>query len=211
MPGFVLTPGTREVGRAGPGIDPDEDLVARSRSGDMEAYAKLIERHEGRVHALVCQYVGQDEEARDLARDVFLKAYRSLDRFHGKAKFSSWVCRIAINRSIDYIRRRKHIRIDSLDEPLGAGDGEIERDIPDPSEGPAEEIERRELADRIRTAIHQLSPKLQEVTVLREYGGLSIDEIAQTLGLSDGTVKSRIFRARERLRELLAPYIEGSE
>jgi RNA polymerase sigma-70 factor, ECF subfamily len=209
--GFVLVPETRPAGAAGPGIDPDEGLIRQARAGDMEAYAKLIERHEGRVHALVCQYVGQDEEARDLVRDVFLKAYRSLDRFHGKAKFSSWVCRIAINRSIDYLRRKKHIRIESLDEPRDSGDGEMDREIADDSELPDETAERRELAAKIREAIYQLSPKLREVTVLREYGGLSIEEIGETLHVSTGTVKSRVFRARERLRELLAAYVEGSE
>jgi RNA polymerase sigma-70 factor, ECF subfamily len=209
--GLVLVPGTLATGSTGLGADPDEGLLAEARAGDMEAYAKLIERHEGRVHALVCQYVGQDEEARDIVRDVFLKAYRSLDRFHGKARFSSWVCRIAINRSIDYLRRRKHVRIESLDAPMEASDGEMEREIADTAETPDAEVERRELAERILIAVHALSPKLREVTVLREYGGLSIDEIAETLALSPGTVKSRIFRARERLRELLAPYIEGSE
>lgn len=196
---------------AGLGPDPDEGLVAQSRAGDMEAFAQLIDRHEGRVYALVCQYVGQEEDARDLVRDVFLKAYRSLDRFGGRSKFSSWVCRIAINRSIDHLRRKKHVRIESLDEPRDTGDGGMERDIADTAELPDAEVERRELAAQIQDAVRQLSPKLREVTILREYGGLSIEEIAQTLRLSPGTVKSRIFRARERLRELLAPYIEGSE
>jgi RNA polymerase sigma-70 factor, ECF subfamily len=209
--GLVLTPGAQTSGMAGLGPDPDEGLVSQSRAGDMEAFAQLIERHEGRVYALVCQYIGQEEDARDLVRDVFLKAYRSLDRFGGRSKFSSWVCRIAINRSIDHLRRKKHVRIESLDEPRDTGDGGMERDIADTAETPDAEVERRELAARIQDAIRQLSPKLREVTILREYGGLSIEEIGQTLKLSPGTVKSRIFRARERLRGLLASYIEGSE
>jgi len=177
----------------------------------MDAYAELIREHEGRVYGIVCQYVKDEEEARDLTREVFYKAFRSLGRFRGNSKFSSWVCRIAINRSIDYLRRRKNVRVESLDEPIATDGGEVERDLPDSSPSPDAVVERDELAAAIRDAVNRLSPKLHTVTVLREYQGLSIEEIAETLSVSPGTVKSRIFRARERLRALLASYIEGSD
>ncbi len=191
--------------------DPDEDLLVLSQSGDLDAYARLIERHEGRVFGIVYQYIGEEEEARDITREVFYKAFRSIQRFRGNSKFSSWICRIAINRSIDHLRRKKHIRIDSLDEPVSTGSGEVEREFPDTAASPADEAERSELAGRIAEAVQRLSPKLRTVILLREYEGMSIEEIAEVVGVSPGTVKSRIFRARERLRRVLASYVEGRE
>ena len=208
---FVLVPeGRGRRPRSGTGVG-DESLLSRSREGDLEAFAELIREHEGRVYGIVCQYVKDEEDARDLTREVFYKAYRSLDRFKGSSRFSSWVCRIAINRSIDYLRRKKNVRFESLDEPIGTDDGEVERDIPDRAATPEGLVEQRELSAKIAEAIERLSPKLRAVTVLREYQGLSIEEISETLRVSEGTVKSRIFRARERLRELLASYVEGCD
>lgn len=177
----------------------------------MTAFADLVREHEGRVYGIVYQYVRDDEDAEDITREVFYKAFRSLGRFRGNSKFSSWVCRIAINRSIDYLRRRKNIRVEPLDQPIETGTGGLERDFPDGALSPAEEAERTELAGMIAAAVDRLSPKLRTVTILREYQDLSIEEIADVLGVSQGTVKSRIFRARERLRAMLGPYVEGSE
>lgn len=178
----------------------------------MNAYGELIQEHEGRVYGIVCQYVRDEEEARDLTREVFYKAYRSLSKFRGNSRFSSWICRIAINRSIDHLRRRRNVRMESLDAPITTdGGGEVERELPDSSPSPEDLLTRDELATKIREAVEQLSPKLRTVTMLREYEGLSIEEIADVLGVSFGTVKSRIFRARERLRGLLASYVGDSD
>ncbi len=208
---FVLGPSRSGRRRGSSGEDQDALLLRRSRDGDMDAYAQLIREHEGRVYGIVCQYVKHEEEARDLTREVFYKAFRSLSRFRGNSKFSSWVCRIAINRSIDHLRRRKNLRVESLDEPIATDGGEVERELADTGPSPEAVLEREELAARIRDAVDKLSPKLRTVTILREYQGLSIEEIAETLSVSPGTVKSRIFRARERLRDLLASYVEGSD
>jgi len=138
-----------------------------------------------------------------------LKAYGSIGRFRGTARFSSWLCRIAINKSIDFTRRAKNLRIENIDDPLQTEGGELSRDFPDPSMPPDREAENRELGAKIREAVDALSPKLRTVVVLREIEGMAIEEIAEVLGCSEGTVKSRLFRARERLQALLAPYVEA--
>jgi len=209
---LVISPGGGDRGRRVPDPDPDRALLERARDGDMNAYGELIQEHEGRVYGIVCQYVRDEEEARDLTREVFYKAYRSLSKFRGNSRFSSWICRIAINRSIDHLRRRRNVRMESLDAPITTdGGGEVERELPDSSPSPEDLLTRDELATKIREAVEQLSPKLRTVTMLREYEGLSIEEIADVLGVSSGTVKSRIFRARERLRGLLASYVGDSD
>jgi RNA polymerase sigma-70 factor, ECF subfamily len=191
------------------GKDDDEGLVERSKRGDRDAFAELARRHEGRVFGVVYQYVKNEDDAEDITREVLIKAFRSITRFRGTARFSSWLCRIAINKSIDFIRRRKNVRIEQLDDPVQTDSGELSRDFPDTALTPDEEVENRELGARIGEAIEQLSPKLKTVILLREIEGLSIKEIAETLRCSSGTVKSRIFRARERLQALLAPYVEA--
>lgn len=209
---FVLDPsgGTRR--QAATDEDPDRVLLERARGGDMEAFGELIQRHESRVYGVVCQYVRDEEEARDLTREVFYKAFKSLSRFRGNSRFSSWICRIAINRSIDHLRRTKNVRMESLDAPIETdGGGEVGRELPDRDLSPEEQVTQDELATRIREAVDQLSPKLRTVTILREYQGLSIEEIAEVLNVSSGTVKSRIFRARERLRSALASYVGDSD
>jgi RNA polymerase sigma-70 factor (ECF subfamily) len=209
---FVLSPAGGSRGRRTPDDDPDQALLAKAREGDMDAFAELIREHEGRVYGIVCQYVKDEEEARDLTREVFYKAFRSLKRFRGSSKFSSWICRIAINRSIDHLRRKRNVRVESLDAPISTdGGGEVERELPDKAATPEELVTQDELGAKIREAVDQLSPKLRTVTILREYQGMSIEEISEVLKISSGTVKSRIFRARERLRGLLASYVEGSD
>ena len=189
--------------------DDEEQLVERSKRGDKEAFAELARRHEGRIYGVVYQYVKNEEDALDVTRDVLLKALTSVSRFRGASRFSSWLCRIAINKSIDFMRRRKNIRIEPLDEPLKTDSGELTREFADESLSPHEQVENAELGERIHSAIAELSPKLRTVVILREVEGMSIEEIAETLRVSSGTVKSRIFRARERLRELLSPYVEA--
>lgn len=209
---FVLSPPGGGRGRSAPEQDPDLALLRKAREGDLDAFAQLIDEHEGRVYGVVCQYVKDEEEARDLTREVFYKAFRSLDRFRGNSRFSSWICRIAINRSIDHLRRRRNVRMESLDTPIATdGGGEVERELPDAAPSPEDLVTRTELAAKIREAVDQLSPKLRTVTILREYEAMSIEEIAEVLGVSSGTVKSRIFRARERLRVLLASYVGDSD
>lgn len=192
-----------------PESQSDDELVLRSQRGDAEAFAELGRRHEGRIYGIVYQYVKNQDDALDITRDVLLKAYGSIGRFRGTARFSSWLCRIAINKSIDFTRRAKNLRVENIDDPLQTDGGELSRDFPDPSMPPDREVENRELGAKIREAVDSLSPKLRTVVVLREIEGMAIEEIAEVLGCSEGTVKSRLFRARERLQALLAPYVEA--
>ncbi len=205
---FVIAEENSGRGREG---GAEDELVKRCQEGDTEAFGELVRRYEGRIYSIVYHYVRNPEDAVDITREVFIKAFNSIKRFRGTAKLSSWLCRIAINQSIDFVRRKRTVRFESLEGgqagPEGEGPGE--RDFPDPGRTPEEAVVGEELAQRIARAVDKLSEKLRTVIILREYEGMSIEEIAEVLGCSQGTVKSRIFRARERLRRMLEPYIEG--
>lgn len=175
----------------------DRDLVKRAREGDTDAFGQLVKRYEERILRLVRGMV-PEADMQDVAQEAFLKAFRKLDSFDGRSSFYTWIYRISANTAMDWRkkeRRRRHA-------PLPEG-SEGEDLLPGRGPGPATQVTRRELGDLIESAIAALPPKYHEIVVLRETQGLSYEEIAQTLGISKGTVESRLFRARERLREKL--------
>lgn len=169
------------------------DLIAWSRNGDVDAYDRLVAAYQDRIYALTYRITGNREDAWDAAQEAFLKAFRSLPTFRGRAAFSTWLHRIAVNASLDIVRRRPQQPPVSLEEPLGA----ITAD-------PGDEVTRRDLQQRIRRAIAALPPEQRTAIVLRDLQWLSYEEIAAVLQIPIGTVRSRISRGREILRALLA-------
>lgn len=180
----------------------DAELIASARGGDHEAFATLIGRYETRIVRLVRGMV-PESDVEDVTQDAFLKAYRKMGAFDGRSSFYTWIYRIAANTAMDWRKREKHRR----HAPLPEGpDGE--EAVEAAEAGPETATTRRELAARIDAAIEALPDKYHEILVLREIEGLSYEDISARLGMSKGTVESRLFRARERLRERLASWME---
>jgi RNA polymerase sigma-70 factor (ECF subfamily) len=175
----------------------DEALVKRFQTGDEGAFDELVERHRRRVYGLVCRMVG-GPEAEDLAQDVFLAAYRSLAGFRGESAFSTWLYRVAVHTCSHYLRRRR-LETTELDEC--EPDTRRDRD-------PEQSALRRELCDRVHTAIDALPYKLRLVIVLRDLHGLSYEEIAAIVRCPIGTVRSRLHYATQRLATELRSYVE---
>ncbi|MCY3712803.1 MAG: sigma-70 family RNA polymerase sigma factor [Gemmatimonadetes bacterium] len=186
----------------------DEELVARAREGDRPAFARLVERHSVSVYNLTLRMVGNREDAEEAAQDVFVRAYRSLDRFRGDSRFSTWLYRIAVNVSLSSARRsRRDLSTTSLSEPEDDEDG-LPMQLPDPLADPAERFEQAEFRDHVRNMVAALPPIYSAVISMYHMQSLSYDEIAEALELPIGTVKARLFRARAALRKLIYRSIE---
>lgn len=175
-------------------MDGDEDLVRAARSGDLDAFEALVERHRGVVLRVSARIVGR-QDAEDVAQDAFLRAYHRLGSFRGDSPFRSWLMRIAHNTAIDAVSRK-------VPEPVGAiALAEVERrDGPRP---PAESLELRERLERMDSKLRLLRTEHRSVLVLRDVEGLSYDEVAQVTDTPVGSVKGRLHRARAELIDLL--------
>lgn len=181
--------------------DPDADLVSQCRQPDSEeferAFEALFTKYRDRVYAIAFRITGTQVDALDVVQDSFALVFRKLDTFRGGALFSTWLFRIVVNCSIDHRRRTPHRAApgvgaqESLDDPID--------ETPDPRERAA----TRELGDQVQAAISLLSPKLRVILALRYLEDMSYDELAATLGLSLGTVKSRLARAHLALENVV--------
>jgi RNA polymerase sigma-70 factor (ECF subfamily) len=186
---------------------PERGLVEQCRRGDPHAFARLVSLHEGMVYGLAARLLGDAEEARDLAQEVFFQVYRKLDRFEGRSSLKTWIYRIVVNQCRNRRRfwhRRRRERSFALHELNAAEEARLGSGV-----SPFEELARRERALRVQQALLRLSFDHRAVLLLREVEGLNGEEIAASLGLSEGTVKSRLARAREALRRQLDPALAG--
>lgn len=179
----------------------DEHLVSLSKDGNLNAFNRLVERHQTAVYNLCFRLVGDRGAAEDATQEAFLSAFRSITRFDG-GNFRSWVFRIAVNETKDELRRRGRRPADSLS--LVGPEGEYELDVVDPGETADDLVEREAVAQGIQQALLELPMEQREVIVLSDVHGYHYEEIARMTGSNVGTVKSRIHRGRERLRTLLS-------
>ena len=180
----------------------EQELIARAKAGDDEAFAQLMRDNEKRIYNLTLRMTENPEDAMDLAQEAFLNAWRGLKFFKGDSAFSTWVYRLASNACIDHLRRKK--RRQDIDLPMPADEeDDSQPDIPDERFQPEQELERQELRRAVADGLEQLSDEHRQVLVMREINGLSYQEIADVLDLEAGTVKSRIARARNSLRKIL--------
>jgi RNA polymerase sigma-70 factor (ECF subfamily) len=173
----------------------DEMLVRQARNGRVDAFEILVERYRQRLYAYIGRMVGNPSEAEDLFQDTFMKVYHHLDGFRDEGRFRPWLYRIATNTCRDHLRRRKLRRAFSLDarmspEDLSLGD-RLASNAPNPEEKAAE----AELAQRLAAAVQKLSPRHRAVFLMARYDGMSYDEIAHSLKIPVGTVKSRMNKA----------------
>ena len=178
----------------------DEELVARSRSGDADSFNQLISRWERPIYALAYRVIGREEDARDVTQETFLRAFRGLSAFKGQAKFSSWLYRIALNLCRDWIRRKKRSPMAILPE-----DVELEDLASDA--GPTETVEdlvsRRELSELVEAAMARLPEEQRTAIILKEYHGMTFQEIADLQGCPLSTVKTRLSQGLSVLRREL--------
>ncbi len=180
----------------------DEDIVQRVLRGDGDAFGTLVRRHEGRVIAVVSRFIRNRDAALEVAHETFIKAWRHLARYDPAWRFSTWLNTIASNAAIDHLRRRKNAAL-SLDEPISMDGEDIAREVEATGPSAAELFDARQMASHLEQAIEELPPAFRQLLLLRHPGGKSYDEIAALTKLPVGTVKNRIFRARQALKERL--------
>lgn len=189
------------------------DLILRCQSGlrpDKAAFAELIRRYQSHVDKILYHLAPDWSDRADLAQEVWIRVYRHIRRLQEPCKFRGWLSRIATNLFYDELRKRKRISTPlSLDAPRNLEDGEMDWEIPSDNPGPTDDLITREFYDQLQEAIADLPEVFRTTIVLREINGMAYEEIAEMTGVSLGTVKSRIARARQRLQSHLQPYIDG--
>jgi RNA polymerase sigma-70 factor, ECF subfamily len=179
----------------------DEELVARSRGGDLDSFNQLVVRWERPIYALAYRVIGREEEARDVAQETFLRAFRALGGFKGQAKFSSWLYRITLNLCRDWIRRERRTPVSQPPEGVDIVElvGETE-----PSESIEDLVSRRELGRAVAKAMALLPDEQRTAIVLKEYHGLTFQEIANLLECPLSTVKTRLYQGLTVVRKHLS-------
>jgi RNA polymerase sigma-70 factor, ECF subfamily len=184
-------------------LDADREIVARCRSGDREAFAKLVLKYQSRVLTLATRILDNRSEAEDIAQDIFVKVFQSLHDFRGTSRFSTWLYRITVNHCLNHLRRRTRQL-----QTLVVTDAEewIQESA---ASNPHKTLEQKERWALVQAKLQLLSPEHRTIILLRDFEGLSYEEIAEVLQLEDGTVKSRLHRARMELKALLEPYLAG--
>ncbi len=183
----------------------DERLVELALDGDEQAFGTLVRRYQRRLTAFLSQLVGDVELARELTQEAFVRAWSALARFDPRYRFSTWLFRIAHNLGIDHLRRRR-LKTVSLYRTDSEGD-EMEVVVADIDKDPLGHLENRALASELREVIDGLRPEYRELVLLRHFGGLSYQEIADFKGMPLGTVKNKLFRAHSVLRRALATFL----
>ncbi|WP_293124233.1 sigma-70 family RNA polymerase sigma factor [Microcoleus sp. bin38.metabat.b11b12b14.051] len=190
------------------------DLVLRCQEGNRPegtAFSELLKRYQSHVDRVLYHLAPDWQDRADLAQEVWIRVYRNINRLQEPVKFRGWLSRIATNLFYDELRKRKRVRTPlSLDVPHALEDGEIDWEIAADSPGPDEDLTTREFYEQLRVAISDLPEVFRTTIVLREIEGLAYEEIAEMTGVSLGTVKSRIARARQRLQLQLQKYLDGN-
>ena len=181
----------------------ESELVQRARQGDEGAFAALVEQNQSRIFNLALRMTGNPDDAAELAQEALINAWKGLSKFQGGSSFATWLYRLTSNACIDFLRREKRRSGLSMTVSLDEDEEERQVELPDLRYSPEVEAERRELRAAIREGLETRSEEHRQVLVLRELDGLSYAQIGQILGLEEGTVKSRIARARVALRKYL--------
>jgi len=193
--------------RTAPANLPDAEVIDRARRGDHDAFRILVERYQERAYRLALRVTRDEELARDVVQEGFLKVYRSLDRFEGRSSFYTWLYRVMMNLCLDAKRRDRRDRHVEWEDgaPMAADPGAADaaNEVHQELSGAEGSLERAELRSLVARAIEQLPDDARQTLLLREVEGLSYAEIAECLGVPKGTVMSRLHHARRRVRDLL--------
>jgi RNA polymerase sigma-70 factor (ECF subfamily) len=185
----------------------DEELVAAVLRGERELFGALVERYQGRLVNYLYRLLRSVEDAHELSQEVFIKVYQALDRYDPRYRFSTWIFRVAQNAAIDEIRKRR-VRLVSFEGREDEAGEAREWEPESPARGPYGELRNAERGGAIQQAIDKLPWEYRELIVLRHFGELSYDDIASLKAMPLGTVKNKLFRGRQMLKEELADYLQ---
>lgn len=186
----------------------DAELVLKSQQGDVRAFDVLVERYHGKIYGLTYNMTSNREDAEDLTQDVFVKAFEALPRFKGKSSFYTWLYRIAVNKTINYRKKRNRKRalsLDQFDQEIKTDD--VYHDLTAKG-SPLRNISLSELQEKLNEALQSLSEKHRTVVVMHDMQGIPHDEIAKVVGASVGTVRSRLFYARRQMQTELTEFVK---
>ncbi|SRR5579871_17920 len=188
--------------------DSDSVAVARVRSGDGDAYRLLVDRHSRSVFRLAYRMTGNEQDSEDVVQETFLRAYKQLHRWEARSSFSTWLYRIAANYSLDLVRRKKRHGEVTMNDAATEDTPEMAQVLPSSDPGPDRLMFSGQVQERVASALNELSGQERTAFVLRHFEGQSIEEISSALGLSGNAAKHSIFRAVQKLRRALEPYVE---
>ncbi len=180
----------------------DEELAIAWKNGDLKAFEEIVRRYQGKVYATAYRVTGNREDALDVTQEVLVKAYEKINQWEPRGAFLPWLLRLAVNRSIDYLRKRKRTSHESLNESITKISEEEIHSVSSPP-NPSDLARAKEIDDRIRLAMGNLSKTQKTVFILRYYQGYSLNEIAEHLGCTVGSVKVHLFRALQKVRNEL--------
>jgi RNA polymerase sigma-70 factor (ECF subfamily) len=190
--------------------EEDRALVDRARAGDKAAFTRLMEKYQTRVYAVAVGMLRSRDDALDVVQDAFVKVHAYLDRFQGQSSFYTWLYRITVNLCIDARRRHARSRTEPMEDsfqPDADRASELAVSPVRPGGQPLRDLANRELGQQISLALSRLTPNHRAILLLREVEGLSYEDLAQVLGISKGTVMSRLFHARQNMQKMLRPVL----
>jgi RNA polymerase sigma-70 factor (ECF subfamily) len=181
-------------------------VIENCKAGDEKAFAEIVLHRQKKVFNIAYRMLGNWEEAKDLAQEVFISVYESIKDLKEEIKFDAWLTQITLNHCRNrwkYLKRRQYFNSDSLDDPIETEDGSVPRAIYDPSDNPEILLEKKMVQQLIQRGLLKLKEDQRELLVLRDLQGYSYEEMGETLGLPEGTIKSKLHRARMDLKEVL--------
>ena len=190
--------------------DEDYEFVSLCKKGDVDAFEVLVKKHQKRMFNIAYRMMGNYEEASEIVQDAFVSAYRGIKNFRGRAKFSTWLYTIVINLAknrLKQLKARLHREKYSINNPIPTHESQIHGELASSEPSALERLEKRETQQKVQGCIDSLDGEFKEVLVLKDIQGFSYDEISDLLKVPEGTVKSRLFRAREAVKDCLKKVI----
>jgi RNA polymerase sigma-70 factor (ECF subfamily) len=188
----------------------EREVIKRCKAGDGNAFRTIVLTYQKRVFNTALRMMGNREEAKELSQEVFISVLESIRELREEAKFESWLMRITLNHCRNrwkYLKRRQYYQTDSLNDPIETEDGEMERQVYDPSGNPETFVEKKMIQQFVQKGLLRLKEEQREMIVLRDLQGYSYEEIGKMLSLPEGTIKSRLHRARMDLKEILERFM----
>lgn len=186
------------------------EVIESCKAGDQKAFTEMVHQSQKKVFNIAYRMLGNSEEAKDLAQEVFVSVFNSIKDLREEMKFDSWLTQITLNHCRNrwkYLKRRQYFGSDSLDDPIETEDGGVSKAVHDPSDNPEALYEKKMIQELVQRGLQKLKEDQRELLVLRDLQGFSYEEICELLGLPEGTVKSKLHRARMDLKQVLERFV----